>query len=188
MVPRSFENATAFSITTLCITTHSIKTLSIKDLFATFSINGTQHNSTLIVIMLNVAFYLVLCWMSLELMSLCWMSLWVERQLVEAALGQLITTSGIWSTIYKLVNGITLCFDQFVYSRPNATSGNKSTNCRLWQLVEYKDIVYSTNWMLNVNMLNVVMLSVVAPFWKHQPWLIILAFAKYNHRFNVFIS
>jgi hypothetical protein len=48
-----------FSITTLSI---SIKTLSVKGLFATlpimtFSINYTQHNGTLSVIMLNVAFY-----------------------------------------------------------------------------------------------------------------------------------
>jgi hypothetical protein len=60
---------------TLSITIFSIKTLSIKGLFATlsikglfatlsiktFSINNTQHNSTLSVIMRNVTFYLLLC-------------------------------------------------------------------------------------------------------------------------------
>ncbi len=58
-------DANTFSITILSITTFSIKTLSINGLFAalsimTFSINDTQHNSTLSVIMLNVAFYLLL--------------------------------------------------------------------------------------------------------------------------------
>ncbi len=52
--------------TTFRITILSIKTLSMKGLFGTlsimtFSINDTQHNSTLNVIMLNVAFYLLLC-------------------------------------------------------------------------------------------------------------------------------
>jgi hypothetical protein len=51
---------------TLGIMTFTIKTLSIKGLFVTlsittFSLNDTQHNSTLSVIMLNVAFYLLLC-------------------------------------------------------------------------------------------------------------------------------
>ncbi len=67
--------ATTFNITTLNIMTVSIKTLSITGLFVTlsikglfvtlsimaFSINDTQHNSTLSVIMLNVAFDLLLC-------------------------------------------------------------------------------------------------------------------------------
>jgi hypothetical protein len=55
-----------FGATTLSITTYSIMTLSVKGLFATpsimtFSINETQHNSTLCAIMLNVAFYSLLC-------------------------------------------------------------------------------------------------------------------------------
>ncbi len=59
------EGATTFSITTLSITTFSIKTLGVMGLFATliimtFSINDTQHNSTLS-IMLNATFYLLLC-------------------------------------------------------------------------------------------------------------------------------
>ncbi len=50
--------------------TFSKKTLSIKGLFATLSlmtssINDTQHNTTLSVIMPNVAFYSLLCSMSL---------------------------------------------------------------------------------------------------------------------------
>jgi hypothetical protein len=49
--------ATTFNITTLSITTFSIKTLSIKTLI----INDPQHNSTLSIIMLNVAFYVLLC-------------------------------------------------------------------------------------------------------------------------------
>ena len=49
--------------TTLSITSFRLMTLSIKGLFATlsimaFSINDTQHNSTLGVIMLNVSFCL----------------------------------------------------------------------------------------------------------------------------------
>ncbi len=52
-----FNGAMTFNIMTL-----SIKTLSKKGLFVTlsittFSINDTQHNSALSVIMLNVAFY-----------------------------------------------------------------------------------------------------------------------------------
>ncbi len=60
------NGATSFSTMTPSIMTISIKTLSIKGLVATlsitkFSINDTQHNSLLRVIMLNVAFYLLLC-------------------------------------------------------------------------------------------------------------------------------
>jgi hypothetical protein len=55
-----------FSITTLRKMAFSIKKISKKGLFSilsktTFSINDTQQNSTLSVIMLNVAFYSLLC-------------------------------------------------------------------------------------------------------------------------------
>ncbi len=49
------------SITTVSITVVSITAISIKGLFATFSINETQHNTTAImlnVVMLSVAFHL----------------------------------------------------------------------------------------------------------------------------------
>ncbi len=59
-----------FAITTISITTFSVTSLSIQGLYMTLSINDTQHNWTfsitmlyivLSVIMLNVAFYLLLC-------------------------------------------------------------------------------------------------------------------------------
>jgi hypothetical protein len=87
------NGATTFSITTLIIktlsvkslfatlsiTTFIIKTLSVWGLFATlsitaFSINGTQHNTSPSIIMLNVTFYLLLCWVLLWRASLCWVS------------------------------------------------------------------------------------------------------------------
>ncbi len=58
--------------TTLSITAFGVMKLSIKGFSVTLSINGTQHNNT--VIMLSVTFYFLLCWMSLFLMSLCWVS------------------------------------------------------------------------------------------------------------------
>jgi hypothetical protein len=64
--PTTSCGATTLSIMTLSISTLSIKTLSIKGLFATlstatFSINDSQHNSPLSVLMLNVTFYFLLC-------------------------------------------------------------------------------------------------------------------------------
>ncbi len=54
--------ATTLSITTLNITTLSITTLVIKNLFSVLGIHDTQHNGTLVsVIMLNVVFDLFLC-------------------------------------------------------------------------------------------------------------------------------
>ncbi len=60
------ELSVSHGAATFSINTFSIKTLGIKGLFATlsittFSINDTQHKSTLSVIMLNVAIYLLLC-------------------------------------------------------------------------------------------------------------------------------
>jgi hypothetical protein len=66
MAEHCYAGATTFSTTILSTTALNIKALSTRGLFATlskmtFSINGTQHNSTrairLSAIMLNVAFY-----------------------------------------------------------------------------------------------------------------------------------
>ncbi len=59
---------------TLSIMPFSIKTLSIKCLFAThsirtFSINDTRHNSTLSVVMLNVAHYLLFIMLNVVILS-----------------------------------------------------------------------------------------------------------------------
>jgi len=64
-----------------------------------------------------------------------------ERAVGRRAVGRLITTSGLWSTIYNLVDSNYALFCYLVYSRPNATSSNKSTKCHQCQIVEYKDIV-----------------------------------------------
>ncbi len=57
--------ATTLTIMTFSIMAFNVKALSMKGLFATlsimtFSINGTQHYSTVNVIVLNVAFYLLI--------------------------------------------------------------------------------------------------------------------------------
>ncbi len=52
--------------------TFNIMTLTIQGLLMTLTINDTYHNN--IVIMLNVAFYLLLCCMPLCWASLCWRS------------------------------------------------------------------------------------------------------------------
>ncbi len=60
-------------VTTLSITTFSITTLK-KGFFVAPSINDTQYNKTVIllsVIMLGVAFYELLCWMSWCRVLLC---------------------------------------------------------------------------------------------------------------------
>ncbi len=85
---------------------------------------------------------LSLCWMSRHHFLLyfdcqfCHLEILVELGLVDRTTrrwttGQLINTSGNWSTINKLVDWIYPYFDQFVYSQPVVTSINKLTSCPL---------------------------------------------------------
>ncbi len=103
-----FSGATTFSITTF-----SIKGLFVTLSIMTFCIHDTQHNSTralmLSVIVMNVAFYLWLCWVPLCWVSLCWVSLcwmllcWVSWHLFVHSLESFRSTMRLFHPLNCLV-------------------------------------------------------------------------------------